>query len=100
MIVLATTVSGRFVLCHAAKRRLSFAMRKLVERELDVVIGPPDTESIRIQRMLLDTAICQILEWSSQAEARDMLRRATRLRDDMKDSQQLSSIASTESLAR
>ncbi len=71
--------------CEAAKRRLAHAMKKTVEKEIDIVIGPPDAESVRIQKMILDTCICPILEWSSQAEARDMLLRCSRLRDDVQE---------------
>ena len=60
-------------------------MQKLVAQELEIVSAPPDPESLRIQRMLLDTCICPVLEWSSQAKEQGQLLRCMRLQENVQD---------------
>ena len=45
----------------------------------------PDSESRRLQRILMDICMLFVLDWSAEAERHTALPRLTQMRDDIKE---------------
>ena len=71
---------------QVVKRRLSDSLDKLALKELqqNIVLGPADAASVRMQRLLFDNCLDPVTRFSREAEDANTMRRVTHIRDDLK----------------